>query len=143
MFGKQDVNPNKRKYLRVDKKFKTKHKIVNIKFEKSLKVQYNILSADGGLKYNGYTKNISKGGLCLEGADLKGLLVSTIKEEMQLKLRISIPGANHESIDTVGKVIWKDIINVLCGVEFTQIFYEERIKIRHYIIDEYIKNYKA
>ena len=137
------MNSNKRKYLRVYKEFKTKYGIVNIKFEKSLQVQYNILSADGGLKYNGYTRNISEGGLCLEGVDLKELLISTIKEEMRLKLKISIPGANYENIDTVGKVVWKDIINVLCGVEFTQIFYEERIKIRHYIIDEYIKNHKA
>ena len=135
------MRENKRKYVRIEKAFKIKYGAVRT--DNFLPIKYNMLNADDEFKYNGYTRNISEGGLCLEGQDLKELLVSTIKEGTLLKLRILIPGENYGSINPIGKVVWKNMGNLLCGIEFTQIFCEDRIKIRNYVIEEHMKNYKV
>ena len=139
MFCGKGTNLDRREYIRIEKALKIKYG--SIRTDNSLAIKYDTLNADDEFKYNGYTRNISERGLCLEGQDLKKLLVSTIKEEARLELRISIPGENYESINTIGKVVWKDMENVSCGIKFIRILYEDRIKIRNYIIDEYIKNY--
>ena len=141
MFWEKDTNLNKREYVRVEKEFKIKYGAVRT--DNSLPVKYDVLNADDEFKYSGYTRNISEGGLCLEGQDLKKLLVLATKEEALLKLRILIPREDCESVDVVGRVVWNDIENVLCGIKFTQILYEDRIKIRNYIIDKHVKNYKV
>ena len=133
MFGKKVTICYQRKYIRVNKEFK---------IECTPVITDNSLPVKNELKYNGHTRNISEEGLCLEVEDLKKLLTS-IKKNTQLKLRISIPGETVESIDAIGKVIWKDMKNSLCGIEFTQIFPEDRMKIRNYVVDEHVKNYKV
>ena len=128
MFGKKVTICYQRKYIRVNKDFKVEYAPVIT--DNSLPVKYDVLRTVNELKYSGHTRNISEEGLCLEVEDIKKLLTS-IKKNTQLKLRISIPGETVESIDAIGKIIWKDMKNTLCGIEFTQIFPEDRMKIRN------------
>ncbi|MCK5595630.1 PilZ domain-containing protein [bacterium] len=136
---KKDAQENRRKYVRLEKSFKVKYGI--IKIDKEIPVQFDLLDSVE-LKYNGHTKDICEGGLCLENEDLKKLLRTSIKEGTELKLRILISGEDMEDIDTVGRVIWTDLEKDVCGIKFTFILNEDCIKIRNYVRDEYVKNYK-
>ena len=68
--------------------------------------------------------------------------LSGLKEGTELKLKISIRGENKEDINTVGRVAWIDLKRDICGIEFISVLYEDRLKIRNYIRDEYFKSYK-
>ena len=139
MFWRKNIQKNRRKYVRLEKAFRVKYGI--IKINKEIPVQYD-LSDSVKLKYRGHTKDICEGGLCLENEDLAELLKTSIKEGMELELIISIHGENKEDIDTVGRVAWIDLKGDVCGIEFISILYEDRLKIRNYVRDEYFKNYK-
>ncbi|MCK4521078.1 MAG: PilZ domain-containing protein [Nanoarchaeota archaeon] len=130
---------DRRKYVRLEKTFRTKHGI--IKVNKKIPVQYD-LSDSVELKYSSHTKDICEGGLCLENKDLKELLKTSIKEGTELKLKISITGTNSEDINTVGRVAWIDLKRDLCGIEFITLHEYERRKIRNYVRDEYFRSYK-
>jgi len=139
MFWRKDAQKDKRKYVRLEKAFMVKYGI--IKLDKEIPVQYSLLDSVE-LKYSGHTKDICEGGLCLENEDLGELLKTNIKEGTELKLTILINGKNKEEIDTVGKVAWMDLKRNLCGIEFVSVLYEDRLKIRNYVRDEYFKSYK-
>ncbi|MDO9464862.1 MAG: PilZ domain-containing protein [bacterium] len=139
MFWRKDTQKNRREYIRLEKAFRVKYGI--IKLDKEIPVQYDLLDSVE-LKYSGHTKDICEGGLCMENEDLKELLKTSIKEETELKLIISIHGEKKEDINTVGKVAWIDFKRDVCGIEFISILYEDRLKIRNYVRDEYFENYK-
>ena len=139
MFFRKRRQEDRRKYVRLEKAFKVKYGI--IKLDKKIPVQYDLLDSVE-LKYNGHTKDICEGGLCLENEDLKKLLKINIKEGTELKLIISINGENKEDINTIGRVAWIDLKRDVCGIEFKSIMYEDCLKIRNYVRDEYLKSYK-
>ena len=139
MFWRKDAQKDKRRYVRLEKAFSVKYGIV--KLDKGLPVQYGLLDSVE-LKYNGHTKDICEGGLCLENEDLGELLKANIKEGTELKLIISIRGENKEDINSVGRVAWIDSKRNVCGIEFISVMYEDRMKIRNYVRDEYLKSYK-
>ncbi|MBU0477433.1 PilZ domain-containing protein [bacterium] len=139
MFFRKRRHEDKRRYVRLEKAFSVKYGIV--KLDKELPVQYGLLDSVE-LEYNGHTKDICEGGLCLEDEDLKELLKANIKEGTELKLIISIHGENKEEINTVGRVVWIDLKRDVCGIEFISVLYEDRLKIRNYVRDEYFKSYK-
>ena len=139
MFFRKRREEDRRKYVRLEKAFKVKYGI--IKLDKKIPVQYDLLDSVE-LKYNGHTKDICEGGLCLENEDLKKLLKINIKEGTELKLIISINGENKEDIDTIGRVAWIDLERDVCGIEFISVLYEDRLKVRNYVRDEYVKNYR-
>ena len=139
MFWRKDTQKDRRKYVRLEKAFRIKYGI--IKLDKEIPVQYGLLDS-AELKYNGHTKDVCEGGLCMEDGDLKELLKTSIKKGMELKLKISISGEDSEDINVVGKVAWMDLKRDICGIEFMSILYEDRLKIRNYVRDEYFENYK-
>ncbi len=137
--GKKDTQEDRRKYVRLEKAFRIKYGVIGV--GKKIPVQYDLLDSVE-LKYNGHTKDICEGGLCLENGDLKELLRTSVKEGTELRLRILISGKDFEDIDTIGKVAWVDLEKDICGVKFIFIQREDCHKIRNYIRDEYIGNYK-
>ena len=139
MFFRKRRQEDRRKYVRLEKAFRVKYGI--IKLDKGIPVQYDLMDSIE-LKYNGHTKDICEGGLCLENEDLKELLKINIKEGTELKLIISINGENKEDINTVGRVAWIDLKRNICGIEFISVLYEDRLKIRNHVRDEYMRNYK-
>ena len=139
MFFRKRRQKDRRKYVRIEKAFRIKYGI--IKIDKEIPVQYDLLESVE-LRYTGHTKDICEGGLCLENGDLAELLRTSIKEGTELKLKISIQGENKEDINTIGRVAWMDLKRDVCGIEFISILYEDRQKIRNYVRDEYLENYK-
>ncbi len=137
MFWRKDTQKNRRKYIRLEKAFRIKYGI--IKINNTLPVKYDMQECVE-LKHDGYTKDISQGGLCLQYEDLNEPFNS--KKGTELKLRISIPSENPEDVDASGKVTWEDLERKMCGIEFTSILDEARLKIRNYVRDEYFENYK-
>ncbi|MFH1905334.1 MAG: PilZ domain-containing protein [bacterium] len=137
MFWRKDAQKDKRRYIRVEKAFRIKYGI--IKIDNMLPVKYDMQECVE-LKYDGYTKDISQGGLCLQYKDLNEPFSS--KKGAELKLKISIPNENPEDVDASGRVAWEDLERKVCGIEFTSILYEDRLKIRNYVRDEYFKSYK-
>ncbi len=140
MFFRKQRQKDKRRYVRLEKAFSVKYGIV--KLDKEVPVKYDLLGSVE-LKYIGHTKDICEGGLCLENEDLKERLKTNIKGGTELKLKISIPSEDPEDIiDTVGRVVWIDLKRGVCGIEFISILYEDRLKIRNYVRDEYFENYR-
>ena len=139
MFFKKRRQEDKRRYIRLEGVFNVKYGIV--KLDKEIPVKYDLLDSVE-LKYSGHTKDICEGGICLENGDLKKLLKASVKEGTELKLIISIHGENKEDINTVGRVAWIDLKRDVCGIEFVSVLYEDRLKIRNYVRDEYFKSYK-
>jgi len=137
MFWRKDTQKNRRKHIRLEKAFRIKYGIIEI--DNSLPVKYDMQECVE-LKYDGYTKDISQGGLCLQYEDLNEPFNS--KKGTELKLRISIPNENPEDVDVSGRVTWEDLERKVCGIEFTSILDEDRLKIRNYVRDEYFENYK-
>jgi len=138
MFWKKSVEDDRRKYVRLEKCFRIKYGIITL--DKEIPVQFDLLDSVE-LKYDGHTKDICEGGLCLESEDLKELLKTSIKEGTELKLKILISGKNIENIDIVGKVAWIDFKKEICGVKFLFIQDEDCLKIREYIRNEYVQSY--
>ena len=139
MFWRKDTQKNRRKYVRLEKAFRIKYGI--IKINNTLPVKYDMQESIE-LKHDGYTKDISQGGLCLQYEDSAEPFISTIKEDTELKLRISIPSENPADIMASGSISWKDLKRKTCGIEFISILDEDRRKIRNYVRDEYFENYK-
>ena len=139
MFWRKDTQKDRRKYVRLEKAFRVKYGI--IKLDKEIPVQYDLLDSVE-LKYSGHTKVICEGGLCLEDEDLKALLKTSIKAGTELKLMISIHGENKEDINIIGRVAWMNLKREVCGIEFISVLYEDRLKIRNYVRNEYFKSYK-
>ena len=137
MFWRKDAQKNRRKYVRLEKSFRIKYGI--IKIGNTLPVKYD-MQESSKLKYNGHTKDISQGGLCLQCEDLNKSFSS--KKGTELRLKISIPNEISEDVDASGRVSWEDLERKVCGIEFTSILYEDRLKIRNYVRDEYFKSYK-
>lgn len=139
MFWRKDIQKDRRKYVRLEKVFRIKHGI--IKIDNTLPVKYDVPES-AELKYDGYTKDISQGGLCLQYEDSAESFISTIEEGTKLELKIFVPSENPTDIKASGSVSWKDSERKTCGIEFISILYEDRLKIRNYVRDEYFENYK-
>ncbi|MBU0478510.1 PilZ domain-containing protein [bacterium] len=124
------MRQERRKYTRIEEEFKVEYEIVEL--DDSLPVKYDLLSSPK-LKYKGSTKDISEKGICLEEINLKRLLVSVVTEGTELRLKISIhPG---DTINAIGKVVWKNTEKGICGLEFVSIFYKDSLKIHNYVVD--------
>ena len=139
MFWKKGTQRDRRKYARLEKEFKIRYGLIRI--DRKLPVQYDLLDS-AELKYIGYTKDISEGGLCLRNEDLKELLKTSIKNGTELKIKILLYDKDIGDINTVGRVVWMDLEKHMCGIEFISVLHEDRLAIRNYIRDEYFENHK-
>ncbi len=115
MFKKDSLGEERRQYIRLDSVFP---------------VQFRILSLDGKKILSdwlqGFTNNISKGGICLEINNLKPELAKLIKErQVKLSLDIQMPLAACP-VPASAKVAWvKDVIGqpkrYLIGLSYDEI----------------------
>ena len=139
MFWKKGAQEDRRRYYRLEKRFKTRYGLIRI--DNKLSVQYSLRDSVE-LKYIGHTKDVCERGLCLQNDDLKKLLKTNIKEGTELKLEILFHDKDIGNLNTVGRVTWMNLKNHICGIEFISILHEDRLKIRNYVRDEYFKSYK-
>ncbi len=121
-----------RQYLRLDSVFP---------------VSFKLLSLDGKQELSdllqGFTNNVSKGGICLEINNLKPELASLIKnKEAKLSLNIEIPWLN-KVIKAKAQIAWiKDIINATPNKYLIGLSYVEIIPAQNNAIMRYARSKK-
>jgi uncharacterized protein (TIGR02266 family) len=103
-----------------------------VRLDVRVKVEYQIVPSTQD-KIRSFTKNLSQGGICL-------FLDSDLEKDTLLDLKLSIPEQSQPILAT-GKVVWVDSFRVgdsegdhlEAGIEFVDIFDEDRAKIAKYV----------
>lgn len=128
MFKKDYLGIEYRKYIRLDSVFPVQFRLLSLDAKSSLS---DILQ--------GFTNNISKGGICLEVNNLNPDLVRLIKDQ-QAKLSLDIDMPLNRPVKAKAKIAWvKEIIGTPPNKYFIGLRYEEidsgqNKKIMHYAL---------
>lgn len=126
MFAKKRNRLNKRRYIRLDSVFPVQFRLVSLDGEKPLSDTMQ-----------GFTSNISKGGICLEVNELSPNLINLLKnQEAKLSLKIEVPFGG--SMQGSAVVIWvkKGTVNkknkYLFGLDYDKVNASQCKKIVRY-----------
>jgi c-di-GMP-binding flagellar brake protein YcgR len=123
-----------------------------VRLEKALPLKYRIKGDAQDKIYDGVTRNISHGGLCIEPmeitAELKKELKSKTKPlEISINLddsaQTSVPAASSPWIQSKVEWIRESADLLLLGVAFENLDDDSREKIHVYIVSEFVKHYGA
>jgi len=128
MFKRESLGEEKRHYIRLDSVFP---------------VQFRILSPDGKKILSewlqGFTSNISKGGICLEVNNLKPELAKFIKEgQAKVSLDIQMP-LTAAPVPATAKVAWVKGVNTDLNKYLIGLSYEEIASVANIRIIRYAK----
>ena len=133
---------------------KGKERRAYVRLESSLPVRFKVSKEKKSKTYTATTKNISRGGLCLEiqqdTPELRENL-SGAEPKISIHLDTLIPPPNTEAsekpawissrVDWARKPTAKNPV-MLIGLEFEGITDEARKRIHDYIINEFVKRYE-
>jgi len=137
----------------IQKDFNGKERRVYIRLQKSLPVRFKINGSQTGKTYLATTRNISRGGLCVELAqETEDLLekISAPGHKIFIDIDTLIPdqttAVSAKSVWINSRVDWtretKKKQNLLVGLEFEDVAEETRRRIHDYIVEELVKRYK-
>ena len=134
--------------------FKGRERRAYVRLESSLPVRFKIFAEPKGKTFTATTKNISRGGLCLEirQGTLKLLdKLSRTEPKISINLDILIPPPDTAAsvkpawissrVDWTRKPTAKNPV-MLIGLEFEGITDEARKRIHDYIVGEVVKRYE-
>jgi c-di-GMP-binding flagellar brake protein YcgR len=134
--------------------FNGKERRAYVRLKKPLPVRFKIFTEQMGKTYTAKTKNISRGGLCLEvHQDTQELLenLSGTDPKIGIDLETLIPWSNTASsakpawinsrVDWARKPTAKNPA-MMIGLEFEDVTDEVRKRINDYIVEEFVKRYE-
>ena len=137
----------------IQKDFNGKERRAYIRLQKSLPVRFKIDGSQAGKIYMATTRNISRGGLCVEIAQATADLLEKISDpghKIGIDVDTLIPNpttaVSAKSVWINSRVDWtretKKKQNLLVGLEFEDVAEETRRRIHDYIVEELVKRYK-
>ncbi|MGD9080419.1 MAG: PilZ domain-containing protein [Desulfobacterales bacterium] len=134
--------------------FKGRERRAYVRLERSLPVRFKILAEQKGKTFTATTKNISRGGLCLEiQQDTVELLENLSGTEPKISINLDILIPPPDAAASVGpawissRVDWtrKPTVKnpvMLIGLEFEGVNDEARKRIHNYIVEEIVERYE-
>ena len=138
----------------IQKRFKGKERRAYIRLQKSLPVRFKIDGSQAGEIYMATTRNISRGGLCVEIAQETEDLFEKISDPGR-NIGIDIDSLIHNQTTAVSaKSVWissrvgwarkptKKERTLFMGIEFEEMAEETRRRIYGFIVKEMIKRYE-
>ncbi len=133
--------------------FDGKERRAYVRLESSLPVKFKIFTEQKGKTFTATTKNISRGGLCLEiRQDTQELLknLSSTEPKISINLDTLIPPPNTAAsaksawissrVDWARKPTAKNPV-MMIGLEFEGVTDDARKRIHDYIVEEIVKRY--
>ena len=137
----------------IQKDFNGKERRAYVRLQKSLPVRFKINGSQAGKIYMATTRNISRGGLCVEIAQETADLFEKISApgyKIGIDIDTLIPGqttaVSAKSVWINSRVDWtrkaKKKRNLLMGLEFEDLAEETRRRIHDFIVEELVKRYE-
>ena len=134
--------------------FRGRERRAYVRLESSLPVRFKIFAEPKGKTFTATTKNISRGGLCLEiRQDTPELLenLSAAESKISINLDVLIPPPDtaasvkpawiNSRVDWTRKPTTRNPV-MLIGLEFEGVTDEDRKRIHDYIVEEVVKRYE-
>jgi c-di-GMP-binding flagellar brake protein YcgR len=137
----------------IQKRFDGKERRAYVRLKRSLPVRFRIDDSQTGKTYMAQTRNISRGGLCVEiDQETEELLekISAAGHKIGIDVDTLIPkkatAVSAKSVWIYSRVDWtrkaKKKRNLLMGLEFEDVAEETRRRIHDFIVEEMVNRYE-